>query len=202
MLVDTEIWYFRAAERALSDIGHSLNKDLYLQNMALGLGSWGEAKAAGLDKATLDQLRLARDAYYQDYLRTEDIEIEGVVGVLERLSKHVRMAIVTTSKRNDFELIHEKRQILPFMEFVLVRDDYVNAKPHPEPYLTALSRFGAIKQEALVVEDSGRGLQSAVAAGIDCAVVFNEFTKSHDFSAATYRIHNLRDLEELVLTAD
>jgi beta-phosphoglucomutase-like phosphatase (HAD superfamily) len=60
--------------------------------------------------------------------------------------------------------------------------------PDPEPYLTALNRFGAPDEEALVVEDSARGLRSAVSAGIDCAIVYNEFTKSHDFSQAHYRI--------------
>jgi HAD superfamily hydrolase (TIGR01509 family) len=63
------------------------------------------------------------------------------------------------------------------MDFVLVREDYSLAKPHAEPYLTGLKRFGATKEEALVVEDSSRGLQSAVAAGIDCAVVYSDFAK-------------------------
>ncbi|WP_245976547.1 HAD family hydrolase [Paenibacillus prosopidis] len=83
----------------------------------------------------------------------------------------------TTAKRADFQLIHEKRQIRQFMEFVLVREDYERTKPHPEPYLTGLMRFGATKEETLVVEDSNRGLNSAVAAGIDCAIVHNDFIK-------------------------
>ena len=116
--------------------------------------------------------------YYQEYLRTEAIEIDGVVEALAELSKYVRMAIVTTAKRADFDLIHEKRQIRQFMDFVLVREDYEHAKPHPEPYLTGLKRFGATKEETLVVEDSSRGLSSAVAAGIDCAVVHNDFTRA------------------------
>jgi HAD superfamily hydrolase (TIGR01509 family) len=37
---------------------------------------------------------------------------------------------------------------------VLVRDDYTRAKPDPEPYLTALARFGTPNEQALVVEDS------------------------------------------------
>jgi beta-phosphoglucomutase-like phosphatase (HAD superfamily) len=75
------------------------------------------------------------------------------------------MAIVTTAKRADFKIIHEKRQIRHFMDFVLVREDYKLAKPHPEPYLTGIKRLGATKEETLVVEDSSRGLNSAVAAG-------------------------------------
>jgi HAD superfamily hydrolase (TIGR01509 family) len=200
VLVDTEFWYYKAAERALADIGLVLDKQQYLRDMALGLGSWVQAKAAGIDEQELSARRLARNAYYQEYLRTEAIEIEGVVEALAELSKYARMAIVTTAKRADFELIHEKRQIRQFMDFVLVREDYDLAKPHPEPYLTGLKRFGAGKEEALVVEDSARGLSSAVAAGIDCVIVYNDFTKANDFSQATYRIDSLFELKDIVLT--
>jgi len=201
VLVDTEFWYFKAAERALAEIGFALDEEQYLRDMTQGLGSWVQAKAAGIDERALSTRRAARDAYYQEYLRTEAIEIEGVVEALAELSKYARLAIVTTSKRVDFDLIHEKRQIRQFMDFVLVREDYELAKPHPEPYLTGLRRFGASKEEALVVEDSGRGLNSAVAAGIDCAIVYNDFTKVHDFSQASYRIDTLLELKVIILTA-
>ena len=168
--------------------------------MSQGLGTWAQARAAGVDEQTITRQRAVRDAYYQQYLRTEAIEVDGVLDVLAELSKCVRMAIVTTAKRVDFELIHEKRQIRRFMDFVLVREDYHRAKPHPEPYLTGLGRFAATTQETLVIEDSSRGLNSAVAAGIDCAVVYNEFTKSQDFSLATFRINTLSDVKDIVLT--
>ena len=201
VLVDTEFWYFTAGERALADIGVALDRDLYVQGMGRALGSGAQARAAGVVEPTIDRLRGKRDAYYREYLATEAIEIDGVVDNLAELSKHVRMAIVTTSKRADFVLIHEKREITRFMDFVLVREDYERPKPHPEPYVTALRRFGAAEAEALVVEDSSRGLNSAVAAGIDCAVVHSDFTKTHDFSAATYRIDSLAALKDIVLDA-
>ena len=198
VLVDTEFWYYKAAERALADIGFTLDKDQYVRDTNLGLGTWAQAKAAGVDDLTISRVREVRNEYYQEYLRTEAIEIEGVVETLAELSQYVRMAIVTTAKRVDFELIHEKRQIRQFMDFVVVREDYELAKPHPEPYLTGLKRFGATKEETLVVEDSARGLSSAVAAGIDCAIVYNEFAKDHDFSQASYRIGNLSELKDII----
>lgn len=199
VLVDTEFWYYKAGERALADIGLTLDKDQYLKGMSQGAGTWAQARAAGIDEQAISRQRRARDDYYQEYLRTEAIEIEGVVETLAELSKIVRMAIVTTSKRVDFDIIHEERQITRFMDFVLVREDYELAKPHPEPYLTGLQRFGAAAEETLVVEDSSRGLNSAVAAGIDCAVVYNDFTKAHDFSGASHRIESLRELKDIVL---
>jgi HAD superfamily hydrolase (TIGR01509 family) len=201
VLVDTEFWYYKAGERALADIGVTLDKGQYLRDMNLGLGTWAQARAAGIDERVISRQREVRDAYYQEYLRTEDIEIEGVVETLDELSKYVRMAIVTTAKRADFDLIHEKRQIRQFMDFVLVREDYERAKPHPEPYLTGLKRLGATAEETLVVEDSSRGLNSVVAAGIDCVIVPNDFTKTHDFSQASYRIKTLSELKDTILNA-
>jgi HAD superfamily hydrolase (TIGR01509 family) len=201
VLVDTEFWYYKAGERALADIGLTLDKDQYLRDMNQGLGTWAQARAAGIDEQTISRQREVRNKYYQEYLRTEAIEIKGVVDALAELSKYVRMAIVTTAKRVDFEFIHEKRQMRHFMDFVLVREDYKLAKPHPEPYLTGLKRLGATKEETLVVEDSSRGLNSAVAAGIDCAIIHNDFTKAQDFSQATYRIDTLIELKDIILNS-
>lgn len=92
--------------------------------MSQGLGTWIQARAAGVDEQTISRQREVCDTYYQEYLRTEAIEVDGVVETLAELSKYVRMAIVTTAKRADFEIIHEKRQIRQFMDFVLVREDY------------------------------------------------------------------------------
>ena len=199
VLVDTEFWYYKAGERALADIGFALDKVQYLRDMKKGSSTWAQARAAGVDEQIISRQREVRNQYYQEYLRTESIDIEGVVKTLAELQKYVRMAIVTTAKRADFAIIHEKRQITQFMDFILAREDYTLTKPHPEPYLTGLKRIGGAKSETLVVEDSSRGLNSAVAAGIDCAIVHNDFTQEQDFSQASYRIQTLSDLKEIIL---
>ena len=121
-----------------------------------------------------------------------------MVDTLDALSKHFRMAIVTTSKGRDFEVIHRDRDIVNYMDFVLVREDYARSKPDPEPYRLAMSRFGATADECLVVEDSQRGLNSAIAANIECAIVHNDFTASHDFSRAHHRLERFTELPGLL----
>ena len=166
--------------------------------MTQGLATWAQAKAAGIDEQTISRQREVRNAYYQEYLRTEDIEIEGVLETLDILAREYRMGIITTSKPQDFALIHEERSILGHMEFYLTREDYERAKPHPEPYLRGLQRFGAAAAETVVIEDSARGLKSAIAAGIDCIVVANEFTAAHDLSEATARVAAFRELPSTI----
>ncbi|MDQ7067663.1 MAG: HAD-IA family hydrolase [Sulfurimonas sp.] len=87
-----------------------------------------------------------------------------------------------------------------YMDFVLCVEDYSRSKPHPEPYLAGMKLFGAKKSECLVVEDSERGLNAAFNADIECAVVANEFTATHDFSKASYRLKNLKELVVLLDT--
>ncbi|WP_211310501.1 hypothetical protein [Thermasporomyces composti] len=78
-------------------MGITLDKDHYLRDVGQGLGSWAQARAAGIDEQTIARLAKARDEYYQEYLRTKDIEIDGVLDTLAELSRYARMAIVTTA---------------------------------------------------------------------------------------------------------
>ena len=194
VLVETEQWYYQANKRALASLGIDLPRDAYLVNMANGVSAWEAAQVSGISESEIKRGRELRNLYYQEYLKTEDIEIEGVLETLAELADAYRMAIVTTSKRPDFALIHEKRSILDYMEFYLAREDYELAKPHPEPYLKGLQCFGAAAAETVVVEDSARGLKSAIAAGIDCIVVANEFTAAHDLSKATAKVAKFSEL--------
>lgn len=84
------------------------------------------------------------------------------------------------------------------MDFILLREDYEKSKPHPEPYLIGLKRFGTQPDETLVIEDSERGLRAALAAGIDCVIVHSEFTKSHNFTGATKKIQSFSELPNLL----
>ena len=76
---------------------------------------------------------------------TEEVQTLGEV--LASLTADFRMAIVTTARRVDFDLIHAERDIVRHFEFTLTVEDYARAKPHPDPYQAALinkSRQGSM----------------------------------------------------------
>lgn len=198
VLVETEIWYFRANVKILKELGVILHEDIYLDLMAQGKTSWEIARLNGISEETIIKSRFKRDEYYQEYLKTENIEIKGVEEVLNELKQKCKMAIITTSRRVDFNIIHNQRNIKNYMDFILCVEDYPNAKPHPDPYLAGLNKFNAKKDETIVVEDSERGLKSAVAANIDCVIVKNDFVSSHDFSSAKYKIDTLNELVDIL----
>ncbi len=194
VLVDTEKYYFEATRLIFQDHGVELTQAIYLDYMARGETTWNFVRETGVSDEGIRAEKDRRNEIYREFIRTGEIEVEGVLETLEVLSRTYRMAIVTTSRRRDFQLIHEKRKIISYIEFVLDREDYEMAKPHPEPYLTALERFGAEPSEAVVVEDTSRGMASAIAAGIDCIVINHPFTVTQDFTGAKGSIDAITDL--------
>ena len=79
---------------------------------------------------------------------------------------------------------------------MISEQDYKEAKPHPEPYLTALKHAAVAASEAIVVEDSERGLIAANAAKIQCVVIPNELSHDSDFTQAAAILHSIEQLPE------
>ena len=198
VLVETEKYYYEANVKALGEFGLELSFDVYMEIMARGGTAWEVAKKHGISQKEIDKKRQQRDVYYQDFIQNKNIEIDGVVDVLKELSQNYKMGIVTTSRRVDFDLVHNKLDIVKYMDFTLCVEEYPRSKPYPDPYLAGMKLFNASKDECLIIEDSQRGLTSAVNAEIECVVVANAFTATHDFSKADYKIESIKLLKSLL----
>jgi HAD superfamily hydrolase (TIGR01509 family) len=198
VLVDTEQWYYKANVEILKDMGVALNEARYMDIMIHGRSAFEVAEEVGFPHAEIEAARDRRNVLYQHYIKTEDITISGVHEIIKELSKKYTMCVITSALREDFELIHKNSGITECMEFALCSGEYGRAKPYPDPYLKGLERLGAHADESIVVEDSQRGLHSALNAGMECVVVHNHFTVSHDLSKATHKIQTLAELEALL----
>jgi len=200
VLVDTERWFFVSTRDVLGGVGVDLSQETYLEYMTRGQSCWDLCRAKGMSDEEVSRYRGLRDSIYQEHLRTQEIEIDGVTDVLSTLSRSFEMAVVTTARREDFQLIHQSRGLLGFFRFVLTIEDYRRPKPHPDPYLAGLERLGARPDQTVAIEDSARGLRSTLAAGLDCIVVRSPFTASQDFSGAWRVVDAIRQVPG-ILTA-
>jgi beta-phosphoglucomutase-like phosphatase (HAD superfamily) len=109
------------------------------------------------------------------------------------------MGAVTGARRQHFEIAHARSGLKKYLDFVIAHEDCRRTEPHPGPYLTALERHRLRPDECIVVEDSERGLASAVAAGLDCLIVLSEWTSGGDFRKAAKMLNNIRCVPEEVL---
>jgi putative hydrolase of the HAD superfamily len=82
----------------------------------------------------------------------------------------------------------------PFFEFEVTREDVSQIKPDPEVYLQALERADLSADQAVVIEDTPRGITAAKSAEIFTIAIPNEFTRGLDFSEADVVLHNIAEL--------
>lgn len=196
VLVDTEGLYYQASRDALARIGFELTIQ---QFTTISLASGRSVFELATDDGRLmDELRRWRNARYSELLVEQQLLLPGVCETLTRLAVHKKMAIVTSSRRDHFDLIHADTGLLHLFDFILCREDYRAAKPDPEPYLLALQRSGRAARQCLVIEDSARGLAAAKAAGLTCWVVPSPQTRGQDFSAADQILERLDTLPTLL----
>jgi HAD superfamily hydrolase (TIGR01509 family) len=81
-----------------------------------------------------------------------------------------------------------------FFDCVRASDDVQFVKPHPELYLSVLQGLQVEPQEAIALEDSPNGIQSAQHAGIFCVAVPNPLTKRLRLSQADLVLSSLVEL--------
>ncbi len=195
ILVDTEHLYYQACRETLHRVGIELSQpDFVRLTLDLGHSPMVLAEQRGFADAKVAALRDEKNSRYAELLQNGAEPMAGAVETLAALHGKVAMAIVTSSRKDHFDLIHRGNGLLSYFDFILTREDYRHSKPNPEPYLKALARSNLAPAECLVVEDTRRGLQAARDAGLRCIIVPNRLASDSDFPGA-YRI--LPDLDRV-----
>jgi HAD superfamily hydrolase (TIGR01509 family) len=195
VLVETEHLYFQATQEALASIGIELTRDDYITLFLVkGRGAWHIAEQRGVSPADIERLRNDRNARYSELLAEGPRLAAGVTEVLDALHGRYVMGVVTSSRKDHFDVIHRDTGLLKYFDFVLTASDFTRVKPDPEPYVRAVARSGLPADTCVAIEDSARGLESAKAAGISCIVVPTALTRQSDFAAADRILGSIGEL--------
>ena len=72
-----------------------------------------------------------------------------------------KIACCSNSIRKSVITILSKLGILDYFDLIISNEDVKNSKPHPEMYWNAMSLFGVLPEETLIIEDSPPGLLAA-----------------------------------------
>lgn len=197
VLVDTEHLYFEATRDVLATAGIALTLDHYRElNLRQGRSCFDLARDVGVSDDAIEGLKRVRNDAYHARVR-EGVElIDGVWDTLSALHGRLPMAIVTSSRPENLHAIHRHHGIDRFFDLVVASGDYERSKPHPDPYLEAARRLGVDPSVCTVIEDSERGLRSALAAGMQCFVIPNALTRSADFRGAHGMLSSIREVPD------
>lgn len=121
----------------------------------------------------------------------------GVVELARRLQGKARLAVVTTTWRENVEVVLASAGLGGAFEVIVAKEDAKRAKPDPEPYKIALKRLGVSAGSAVALEDSPTGLASARAAGVRVVAVGHR-RPAGEWTAEAAFVTDLRETEAVV----
>lgn len=198
VLVDTERLFYQANRELFQRLGVDLSEQQFFDwYLADNCGAWHLVTSLQLTNQQMDALRTGRNVRYAQLLAAADVRpVAGVAAVLADLAARLPMGVVTSSNGDHFQQIHAKSGLLKHFRFALTAEHYVHSKPSPEPYLLGLQRLGVAAEQCVVVEDSPRGLQAALAAGLRCIVVRHPLTRHYRFPGAWKVVDGMGQLHE------
>ncbi len=201
VLVDTEHLFFTANKELLNSYGLDLSEDDFFNwYLIRNIGSWHLFQEAGLTEDDLPAIRQKRsDLYNQKLLAAENLAIDGIKPILQRLHNRFPMGIVTSAYRHHFDTIHTRLDLRDYFDFVLTNEDYEGSKPSPAPYLCGLKKLGKNAEQCIIVEDSPRGLAAAQAAGVRCIILRHKLMQSYPFEGAYKVVDNTEELGNVIM---
>lgn len=116
----------------------------------------------GEDMSILDR----KEAMFRQRLADS---VEPIAGIHELLdwaeTRDAAVAVVTNAPRDNAAAMLAATSLAHRLPTVVLGDDCVRAKPHPDPYQEAMRRLDVTPSRAVAFEDSRSGLRAARASG-------------------------------------
>ncbi len=154
----------------LAPHGFTVDADFYAQKIAGRTNRLiFQELFPGISDADADAMSEAKEAAF----RAAHPQLTPLPGLIDFIAaaraKDLSIALVTNAPRANADHVLAALDLRPHFAEIISVDAVLRGKPHPDPYLEALQRFGLSPQQAIAFEDSPTGLRAALAAGIATA---------------------------------
>ena len=208
LIVDTESPALESWKEIFREYGQELSLDRWALNVGRGesldvVGDLQQLVGRTLDAEALKAQRRARHIQMIEALPI----LPGVVERIEEAQKLGLGLAVASSSSRLWVAGHMKRLgLIQHFDAIRTRTDpdVGIGKPDPAVYLAALRSMGVEAREAIALEDSPRGVEAALNAGIFTVVIPNDVTRRMGPTSAHLTLDSLADmtLEQLVSDAE
>lgn len=149
-------------------------------------------------KTFIEELHTLKTSIFMELIESKQLPLRpGVARIVdEAIDAGVKLAVCSTSNLKAVTrivkvLLGEKR--MSFFSGIFAGDMVSRKKPDPEIYNLCAQRLKLNPEKCCVIEDSHNGLRAAKAAGFNCIVTTNGYTREEDFSSADAVFSELGD---------
>ena len=149
----------------------------------------------------IDSIHKIKNEIFEDFMKDMVIEPrKGVIRLINELKeKKIRLAIVSSSSESNILNLFNKALKIDLNEkfdIIAHGDITKNKKPSPEIYEWTLEKMRLPPQSCLAIEDSPRGMESALRANINVVVTPSILTSGEKFDGAKLVVSDLGEIDE------
>jgi beta-phosphoglucomutase family hydrolase len=148
-----------------------------------------------------EKIKLGNDkeALYRVEFKPHLKLIDGLASFLAAASERkIQMAIGSAAITENINFVIDNLQISHYFSAIVSANDVQQSKPHPETFLKCAQRLGLSPQECIVFEDTPKGVECALNAGMKAVVILGEHTQAEFVSFANV-IHYTSDYVKLLV---
>lgn len=180
VLIDAKDWHYEALNKALGLFGIEISRYDHLHTFD-GLPTKVKLKMLSEQYYLPEQLHGFVNQMKQQYtvqmIHEKCHPMFHHEYALSKLhNEGYRIAVCSNSIRTSIELMMEKSMLIGYLDLIVSNEDVKKAKPDPEMYQTAISKFGFKPEECIVVEDNPNGIAAGKASGasvLEVATVYD-----------------------------
>ena len=187
LILDTETSVYEAWRTVYEEHDQVLPKDRWLTRIGTDGSAFDplvELRARVGQALDAERIQRRRIAFHRAHTARLD-QMPGVRACLEYARAESISTAIASSSSYDWVNGHIERLGLAHFFDQLVTIEHVEAaKPAPDLYLRATELLGVDPGDAIALEDSPSGVQSAKAAGLFCIAVPGPMTRTLSFEAA------------------
>jgi len=141
---------------------------------------------------TMEELERAYDELDARVYGEESQPLEGVEELLAVLKQNHTLAIATSTRRKNLDLVLKRFNWEEVFACVISADESGSGKPQPNSYLHVARLLGVQPSSCIVIEDSTNGLLAAREAGM--ASIAIRGTAGQDLSMAQIVVERMSDI--------
>jgi HAD superfamily hydrolase (TIGR01509 family) len=168
VIFDTEVLYRDALIAAALEFGRQLPDAVYIETIGRSTAATKEFIVSRFGDGFEIELFWCRAS--EHFLAAAATGLRLKPGVIELLSTleslKLPWAIATSSGHETVQAHLFYHGLVDRFKTIVASGDYVNGKPHPEPFMIAAKRLGVAPEACIALEDSHNGIRSASAAGM------------------------------------
>jgi beta-phosphoglucomutase len=146
-----------------------------------------------------DKLSLEKERQYQRDFRPHLKLINGLDRFLhESHEAGMKLGIGSAAIRFNVDFVLDGLEIRKYFDAIVSADDVSRSKPDPETWLKCAGVLGTPAIDCVVFEDSPKGAESALNAGMKCIIITNLHSKE-EFSNYKNVARFIRDFNDIFI---